>query len=494
MNKTLVQRVLADLGESARRTELSWLLPVLALLLLAGLGYTILNLDPLIPFGMLGGIFGALFFFIQPALSLLLFFAMRIVLDLLWWVPGSIAGLNLLKLFAGGAAALCGVLFALEFRRIERIPALNAFLLFMAVLGISAVRNLDLASGIELLARFLSPPMMLFLTAAFLHRRIDAERMLKLLIIICAIPLAVSLFHLATGQMNRHTLAGYNRLLGGYKNLRHHGMMMMLMASLAGFWIYQARDGRLKLVALGYAGAATMCLYLTYIRTGLLAFAAFIVSFLYISQRRRELGVVLAVGALATILSPEIQDRFKDIVLVFTMGEEDMFGENRKLGSGRIGLWTDSFNEYLRQPLGDIILGLGLGKHWVLTQAAYNPFVIVQEGQVDTHSDYLGLLYQLGPIALGCYLMMQLRVLQLGFALARSRADSFIRDLGALAAALSIAVFVTNTISNGFVNRTTLGWFFWGIAGLALAAYVRQQEAQKEAAAQAIPLKKPNAQ
>ena len=485
--KTSMQQALGALGESTRRrADMSWLLPVLALLLLIGLSYTILNLSWMIPIGMLGGIFGALFFFIQPGLSLLLFFAVRIVLDLLWWVPGSFAGLNLLAIFTGGATALCGAIFALEFRRIERVPNLNAFLVFLAVLGISAVRNLNLTAGVELLARFVSPPMMMFLVAAFLYRKRDAERMLRLLILICAIPLAVSLFHLITGQMNTHTLAGYNRLLGGYKNLRHHGMMMMLMASLAGFWFYQADDRRLRLAALGYAGAASLCLYLTYIRTGLLAFAAFVISFLYISRRRRELGLVLALGALVAVLSPEIQDRFKDIVLVFTMDGDDMFGESRKLGSGRMGLWTDSFNEYLHRPLGDIILGLGLGKHWILTQAAYNPFTIVQDGQVDTHSDYLGLLYQLGPIALGCYLLMQLRIVQLGRALARRSTDAFTRDLGALAAALSVAVFVTNTISNGFVNRTTLGWFFWGIAGLMLAAHMRMQEEHQKA----IPLKR----
>lgn len=487
--KTSMQQALGALGESTRqRVGINWLLPVLALLLLTGLSYTILNLSWMIPFGMLGGVFGALFFFIQPGLSLLLFFMVRIVLDLLWWVPGSFAGLNLLAAFTGGATALCGTIFALEFRRIERLPNLNAFLVFLAVLGISAVRNLNLTAGVELLARFVSPPMMMFLVAAFLYRQRDATRMLRLLILICAVPLAVSLFHLLTGQMNTHTLAGYNRLLGGYKNLRHHGMMMMLMASLAGFWFYQANDRRLRLIALVYVGAASLCLYLTYIRTGLLAFAAFVISFLYISQRRRELGLVLATGALVAILSPEIQDRFKDLVLVFTMNGDDMFGESRKLGSGRMGLWTDSFNEYLHRPLGDIILGLGLGKHWILTQAAYTSFTIVQDGQVDTHSDYLGLLYQLGPIALGCYLLMQLRIVQLGYILARRSPSSFSRDLGALAAALSVAVFVTNTISNGFVNRTTLGWFFWGIAGLMIAAYIRMQEDERQARLQTIPL------
>jgi len=181
------------------------------------------------------------------------------------------------------------------------------------------------------------------------------------------------------------------------------------------------------------------------------------------------------------MFSAEIQDRYKDLILFFTVtGSEDTLIDARKLGSGRWGLWSESFREYIRQPLGDIILGLGLGKHWELTQAAYNPFIEVQGGQVDTHSDYLGLLFQLGPIALGCYLYLQYQVVKFGSWLAKNAPDKFTRELGGLAAAMSISVFITNTISNGFVNRTTLGWLFWGIAGLMLAAMLRVKEQQAQ--------------
>ncbi len=471
---------LQALGKTAQRRDLQFILPAgLGAVLLVALSYAVLNLSWIIPLGILGGLFGTLFFFIQPGIALLLFFAARILLDLLWWVPGSFGGLNLLAAFTGGATALCAALFALEFRRMERHPCLSAFLIFLAVLGLSAARNLNLAAGVELLARFVSPPMMMFLVATFLSRRKDGERLLRMLLVVCAVPLSVSLYHLATGQMNSLSLAGYNRLMGGYKNLRHHGMMMMLMASLGVYWLYRVRALWLKAVMLAYIGAASLCLYLTYIRTGLLAFVAFVIVFLYTSRRSRELGLVLALGTIAIIATPEIQDRFKDLVLVFSM-DDDMFGKSRKLGSGRMGLWTDSFREYLRQPLGNIILGLGLGKHWILTQAAYNPFALVQEGQVDTHSDYLGVLYQLGPIALGCYLWMQVKVVLYGYDLARNASSHFSRELGAFATALSVAVFVTNTISNGFVNRTTLGWFFWGIAGIMFAAHAREQARRQE--------------
>ena len=74
-----------------------WLPLSVGVVLLFGLSYAVLNLSPIVPIGLLSGIFGTLFFFIQPTLSILIMIALRIVLDLLWWVPGSIAGLNLLK-------------------------------------------------------------------------------------------------------------------------------------------------------------------------------------------------------------------------------------------------------------------------------------------------------------------------------------------------------------------------------------------------------------
>lgn len=468
-----------------------WLPMAVGLLLLVGLSYAVLNLSPIVPIGLLSGIFGTLFFFIQPALSLLIMLALRIVLDLLWWVPGSIAGLNLLKLFSGAATVLGGALFALEFRRTEHHPSIGAFILFTLVLGLSAARNISVMVGLEIAVRYLSPIMMLFLVAGFLPSARDNRRFMIMMLLVSCIPLLSSLYYLASGQMNQHTLAGYNRLLGGYKSLRHHGMMMMLMAALGTFWLFQARDRRSQVLIVGFTAGSALCMYLSYIRTGVLAFAAFVAAFLYISGRRREFYLAVGLAALGTALSPEIQDRFKDLVLVFFMDSDDMFNESRKLGSGRIGLWGDSFKAYLQRPLGDILLGLGLGKHWILTQEAYNPFVTVQDGQVDTHSDYLGVLYQLGPIALGAYIYIQAQTVYYGWKLANMRsADRFSQDLGALAAALSIAVFVTNTISNGFVNRTTLGWFFWSIAGLMFAAYHRiQQEQQQALREQTIPLR-----
>ena len=59
----------------------------------------------------------------------------------------------------------------------------------------------------------------------------------------------------------------------------------------------------------------------------------------------------------------------KDAVIV-GIGQRlgEVYADDRgALGSGRLALWSVSFTEYLKHPFGEILLGLGLGKHSQLT-------------------------------------------------------------------------------------------------------------------------------
>ena len=90
---------------------------------------------------------------------------------------------------------------------------------------------------------------------------------------------------------------------------------------------------------------------------------------------------MLAVVLLA-LLNPTVQDRFKDMLLLFNPDDETML--RRKLAVVD-GVWCGHppSQEYMRYPLGDIVLGLGVGGHWVLTRGYFNPYNIAQQGYVD---------------------------------------------------------------------------------------------------------------
>lgn len=440
--------------------------------LLSMLGFSVMTLPVLVQLVVLVSVMVVLFFFTRPENSLLVFFALRAIFDLLWWVPGKVAGLNMLEMFTGAVTALSAVLFILEFRRIDRNPCLPAFIPFMVTLAIAGVRNLELRSGVEILARFASPLLIMFLTAAFFRRKELRRNLFVVITAVMVVPILTSLYHLGTGQMSSYALSGYNRLLGGYKNLHNHGLMMMTIACIGTWWLLRIdrKVDRYRWAAVAlYTGGALTCLYFTYIRTGIIGLVAFVGTYLFVTGRRQYLGWAVAAAALFVLTSDTMQDRFQDIVLIFS--DDQIALNKRKLGSGRWGLWSSSMAEYLRQPLGDIALGLGLGGHWLLTRDFYNPYALAQQGFVDPHSDYLTLMYQLGPIALISYIFMQFQVVKYGIRLNAIGRDAWAREFGAFMVALTATAVCTTAISNAFIQRTTLGWYYWGLAGIMFAEY-----------------------
>ena len=451
-----------------------WLLLALGTLLLSLMSAAVLYLPPAAQLALLLGVSGVVFFFSRPALALGGFFLFRIVLDLMWWLPGSVASLNPMEAYTGAVTGLCAVLFLLELRRVDHHPCLTAFLPYVAVLAFGGLRNLELRSGAEILARYLSPLLLMFLISAFMRERKQRQLFFYAVIATFAVPVLFSLYHLARGQMNVYTLAGYHRLMGGYKNLHSHALMMLVI-SAAGLWMFaQAsirRDRRGQAVMLAYTGAAALCMYLTYVRTAILALGVCGAVYLVVTRRTRVLGAGALLVVVFVLFTPAMQDRFKDLILFFA--PDDNVLVRRKLGSGRMAIWTAGLTAYFQSSLGDIILGLGIGKHWLLTRGAFNPYAIASDGYVDPHSDYLTMTFQVGPIATISYVFMQLQIVRSGLIVHRSSPDRFARELAAFNIALCAGATVANMVSNSFINRITVGWMMWGLAALTFGEHMQ---------------------
>jgi len=125
---------------------------------------------------------------------------------------------------------------------------------------------------------------------------------------------------------------------------------------------------------------------------------------------------------------------------------------------------------YLDHSLPEILLGLGFGYHWILTRGAYNGFVLVQGGFVDTHNDMLRVLYQIGPIGLLLFLLMIYQIMKTSFWIRKNAPQKQMRDAAAVLIALCIAIVINNILSNGINSRTTFGWCFWALGGIAFLA------------------------
>jgi len=444
----------------------------LAALLLAALSVAVLTLPVAVQLGLVAGAVAVTVFFTRPAFALVAFLLGRVLIDLLWWLPGSVGSLNLMELYTGGVSGLALILLALDLRRHETNPCLPAFMPYVAVLAIGGVRNLELRSAAEILARYLSPLLVMFLVAGYLDTRERRRQALLALSICFAVPVSISIFKLLGGQMNSYVLAGYQRLNGGYKNLHSHALMMLVISS---FWMWQGLmahlDGKRReraLVGAGLAGSL-VALYFTYVRTGQLALVVLTAFFLFVTGRRRLLVAGALAGVVLVSMSDTVQDRFKDLVL-FVLPDDNVM-ERRKLGSGRLTIWTAAIQAYLQAPLADILMGLGIGKHWLLTRGAFNPYSMASDGYVDPHSDYLTMTFQVGPIATISYVIMQIQVVRIGLQVHRHSPDRRAAEFGAFTAALCVGATVANFVSNSFINRVTPAWVLWSFAGITFAEH-----------------------
>jgi hypothetical protein len=409
------------------------------------------------------------YFFTRPMLALFSIFCARAILDLLWWIPGTIAGLNMLQLFSAAVFVLVATQLFLDLKRAQQHPCFNLLLVYLALIGLAALRSQNPLGNVDNLVRYIVPIILFFMISIHFNRRGLRKSLMLVIAVIGIIPLVLSLYHMSQGQMNAFTLHGYTRLLGAYKNLHNMALMSLFFVSLWVFWLMQTTSRFKRAVLLILILLGTLAMYKSYIRTAVLGFTVFLGAIPLLQKRYRILITAAGTGALLVTFSPDIQDRFSDILLIFDTG--NVMLDKRALGSGRWGIWTMSMKEFLSRPSYDLILGAGLGEHRAMTENWVKMFHknIVK---LDPHNDMLLLLYQIGPLGVLAYLGLQWKVFVVSRKLyLMENADRFSKTLAIYTGAMTIMVFVANIVSNSFIHRTSPGWYYWCICGLMVAEY-----------------------
>ncbi len=423
----------------------------------------ILTLPAKFVFGGILAIVAGVYFFAKPRTSLFAIFFIRIIIDLFWWVGGE-GGLNLLEAFGGGVAALAAVLFYLELRRMQRIPGFVPLICYLAILVIAALRSGSGRDAAEILAKYVSPLLLMFLISTMMQKEDDRRTLVLIITIAGLCSLTLSFYHLLSGQQYDHFRQGYYRLVGGYKNLHNHALFLLTLNTLLFFWLNNTRRAWRALAAAAL-GAGLICMYYTYVRTALTGFAVFTLVYLVLEKRYALVGVAALAGVVLLVTNADMQDRFSDLLLV----TQDV-DNKRTLGSGRFGIWTSSMAEFMKQSPADQIFGLGLGGHYEMTDAYANLFRSTEKSEnLDSHNDYLGLLYQLGPIATLSYIALQVQVFIQGLFVHRSAQSAWSRRFGAFMVALCSVTVITNFLSNSYIQRVTVAWLFWGLVGVLFA-------------------------
>ena len=418
-------------------------------------------------------IFGAIafvFFLNKPKETFIVLMVVRLIIDLLWVIPFSVGGFGLLEAFSGGSTVACVLLIIIVFKdNFERHPSVHFFLFWNAFLFIHMAFTPFSPMILSEFFRIFSPVLVYALASSFLTDD-DAPFIMELFAYAGAIPLLTSLYHLATGQMNTPDMMvhGIKRLVGGYQNLRHAGLVMLIITNLGLLQFIKAYETDRKLWIViwgGYTGAAFLCLYLTQIRSSLLPFVMGIPIFFALTRRKNVMYGLTIIGVAAIAVSPSIQDRFKDIILIFTIDSEDTQALNA-VGSGRYGIWSGSWEEFQKRPFLQRMIGLGYNGHVALTSATFLAFDKISGRNYDPHNDYLFLIYNFGPIGAIAYTGMAVQAMIAAVKVTNINFSREHRDIAAICLVIMFGLMINNTMSNGTVKRVTVGWYFWCFAGL----------------------------
>ena len=112
--------------------------------------------------------------------------------------------------------------------------------------------------------------------------------------------------------------------------------------------------------------------------------------FYILTKRYTPVLSAVGLGFLIVIFNVgNIQDRFADFFLLWEYTQERNVDVQAlaKVGSGRYGLWTNSFSEFLKGDYGDLLLGWGYGYHYIFTRRTILHFFWLWV-YVDVHNDF----------------------------------------------------------------------------------------------------------
>ncbi len=361
-------------------------------------------------------------------------------LDLIWWatLPGGLSvGAAVTVFLILGAGIIAGM----NWRKLPRELVIPASIFAVLVLLASFRGPGGAVQSARWVLLYLGP---LLFGAAVATTRDRPERWTRAVLVAALIPVIWSLFLLGAGQRRELLLHGYYRLLGPFGN--HHNLAVLTsgVGSIAVYAFFRDRGPWRWLAVLTGLGSA-ICLYYTYVRTSWLLVAGFVAVWLLLEKRWK----IVALGTLGVVavfaLSPTLRDRFSEVGNLLTLTRPD--GGWGSIGSSRIHIWVDSFTSFASGGWTSFAFGNGLGGHLVLHK------------DLDPHSEYLTLLYQLGIAGPLTYLWL--------FAAAAHLAWKRGSALGRYVVALAVMTAATCLISNDFLGRVTFAWWFWAAVGLA---------------------------
>ena len=355
-----------------------------------------------------------------------------------------VGGLNMLEISAIFLALLLIALliFKIGVKKKIYISSIDILIIFFTFWCIAVYLSYSDDADIKKVVKIILPLWSFIVVKNVIQTKDDYQKLIFIALIGFSIPLVISVVMIVSGKglgwVSYWTSIG--RYKGAYADIHMlgHNMALLIMMIVAYITIRRySFEHELKKLHVGkklffsiLILLALYCLYKCWTRTQVLGLIVFFIAYYFYYNKKVLISGVIGVITLGILFAPIIVPRYFHDVQRIVEGELDP----NRLGSGRVEFWADTLKNYVKLPIDRKLAGNGLG----------NPKGLSGR-YLDTHSDVLGLLEEVGLVGFILYMLLQLFILKRILSLEGDEKYYFI--------AFFTAVFAMNLVSNSYISR-----------------------------------------
>lgn len=370
----------------------------------------------------------------------------------------SIAGLSLMELYGILSSGMLALVAAIT----PSPPGKKGIVILLLGFAYYSFFTLLWGGAIKDSIRFLLPVIMFFAAKGTLTDEKRIKIFIFILLTAYLIPILGSSFLIGSGksvsmEVYWTGLVRYKGLYMRIHNLAHSMMIYVVFFLIFTSFNTEAKQNIRQRMTLAIGFGLTICalfnIYKSAVRTVILGLLITICGYLLGAKKYRYLFCLGLILVISLFYSDAVLNMFFDIIDPL-LGRRSM----ESMGSGRVGMWSQILDTFLKQPFENQLFGLGMGE--------------VYRGSFGgEHSDWLSLMTNLGYVGLLFYILIYSKIFNDIVLKSNLACRHKIFFSGFL-----LAVIFVNFASNSYLSRFDMSQYFF----LLLAIFYNMADPRKE--------------
>ncbi len=258
-------------------------------------------------------------------------------------------------------------------------------------------------------------------------------------------------------------MTGYIRysMFGAHFNIFPYTLLVAFPFCLFLYSVSRSKAG--KKIWFAFLGLISYTIFISYTRNVWIGFAILIMVWIIINKKYMLAYAFAGLFVTMMLLNHDIQERLKDIYLVFSSG--NFFDMDPLLLSGRIGIWQKNLRYFLDEStLIEKMFGSGYDVY--LKIRGYRSGRSGLE-----HNTYMSLLMNTGVVGLSLYILYIIKLFQEAYRLLRSATDVYIRNYAMVYTAMLVSYVIISSASH-MLWKMTFQYYFAVFSGLVIAGNI----------------------